>query len=591
MAEDKTWFEMREHRRRRLDAAAWVPLRAANELRNVGRYGYLGHSREFHGVGTLAAFLDRRSEVSKLGWMDIGIAHSHRPHVDGEQYTPADHFISHDGDLLGIHLVLEGDFDGAHELEWHLHPDLVLGLGLRREGDIWLSPDDGYETVVTVTRDAAGAPRQVAMRTEYLKDFLAARRMALYVTSYRERREVVTHPTFEWKPEEANENTADVRWEGRSYAIHEGGMAFGGRTAVVHVAHADFDGEQDVPILPHPTDGKFDSKSWTLEDSRPKLYIVSGELWRQEWVEPGEVSPRVRGDERPSTASFVVDGAGTARRGDELIDEGRWLWFRPDVVPAFAHRRGGSLSWHTRDTGALRCVPSGPVNFGVNKNGLVTVYAKDVGRLPGWQQRIWAAYNVAPDGGVAEELQSAQIRGRPAKTQAAESYLLSGLQQLREGSLQRFGVSFVREHGQLEDIVVRCHRFRATDRSGLLALAKDLARVTADLFDVQAITGQLQSKPAEKLGSLKALERLLADIAGDAEARSIMGPLVGIYDLRVGDAHLPAADQSEAYKLARIDESLPLVQQGYQLLDRAVSAIFQIIALIATDGTTGSSSS
>lgn len=370
------------------------------------------------------------------------------------------------------------------------------------------------------------------------------------------------------------------KWQGRVRAIHEGGMPFGERTAVFHASHTDFDAEEDVPVLPHPLEGQYESKSWEVEDQGRKLYVAYGELWKNEWVEPGVGSPRLRGDPQPSSASFIVDGSGTRRPGSELTDEGRWLWFRPEVIPAIAHRRGAVLSWYTRDTGGVKCVPGGRVHFGVNKDGLVTVYAKDIGILPEWQQRIWAAHNVAPQGGVAEELQAAQVRGWPADTLAPEEYLIRALACVGAESKRVYGVSFVRVHEELDEILERTHRFRAVDRPGLFALAKDLARVTADLLDVTAIKSALPPERREKLGSLKAMERVLASRIGDAEARRLMGPLFGIYDLRLGDAHLPGADLREAFRLAGLDESCPLVHQGRQLIHACVSTLYSICEIL-----------
>jgi hypothetical protein len=223
------------------------------------------------------------------------------------------------------------------------------------------------------------------MRAGYLKDFLSARGMALYVTSYRSRREIVVETEFPaWSETDSREVGEGLRWEAHITPIHEGGMPYGERTAVFHTAHSDFDSEVDVPILPHPSEGQFDSDSWEVIDERRKLHAIWGELWREEWIEPGASSPRIRGDEPISEVSFLIDAAGSSRVASSLRDEGRWLWFRPEVIPALANRRGGSLRWYTRDTGGVSCVPGSEVHFGINLVGLVNVYAKDIAYQPEW---------------------------------------------------------------------------------------------------------------------------------------------------------------------------------------------------------------
>jgi len=257
-----------------------------------------------------------------------------------------------------------------------------------------------------------------------------------------------------------------------------------------------------------------------------------------------------------------------------------WLWFRPDVIMALAHRRGGGLGWYTRHTGAVWCSPDDNIHFGVNSIGLINVYAKDVVLLPEWQQRIWAGYNVGPDGGVSPELLASQVRADPADTQAPEAFLPKGLELLANVVKEKFGITIMRPHDDLEDVIRRCHRFRALDLAGLYALAKDLARVTADSIDASAIHKLIDLAKNEKLGSLKSLERLVAKKTGAEDARRILGPLVGIYELRLLDAHLPSNSASDSFRLVGIDESVAPVHQGLQLLDACVSSIFSIAKIL-----------
>lgn len=45
---------------------------------------------------------------------------------------------------------------------------------------------------------------------------------------------------------------------------------------------------------------------------------------------------------------------------------------------------------------------------------------------------------------------------------------------------KKLGFHVIRETDSLCVILKKCHRFRSADRGGLYALAKDLARITAD---------------------------------------------------------------------------------------------------------------
>jgi hypothetical protein len=406
--------------------------------------------------------------------------------------------------------------------------------------------------------------------------------MALYATSYRNRIEIVEDAShIFWQENFIQEVDDKDRWEGRVVELHEGGMPYGEKTAIFHMARTDVDLEEDVPTMEGlPTDDKVTSKSWTKEHSGRKLYLVEGELWRNEWIEPASKSPIVRGDKTPPTVFFIIDAEGKKENRETLIEGGRWLWFRPEVIAALVHRRGGSLRWHTRDTGRVGCSPDYTVHFGVNSLGLVNVYAKDIALLPEWQQKIWSGYNVSPEGKVSDELLSSQVRAEPAKTQAPERFLAEGLALLNHVAHEKLAITLIRQHEQIPELLVRTHRFRATDKEGLFSLAKDLARLTADSIDALEIQKLVSPPKGTKWGSLKSLENLLATRIDPSQARAVLGPLVGIYELRHADAHLASRESDEALNLVGVDQNAAYVIQGYQLLHACVSSIYAICQII-----------
>ena len=127
---------------------------------------------------------------------------------------------------------------------------------------------------------------------------------------------------------------------------------------------------------------------------------------------------------------------------------------------------------------------------------------------------------------------------------------------------------------------IKSHRFRAVDKAGLFGLAKDVTRLTADSIDAAAIQTIICPPKGTCWGSLKSLEYLLATRVDPQLARSMLTSLVGIYELRLGDAHLPSSDINEALTMIGIDSSLPYVHQGYQLLNSCVSSIYEITGLL-----------
>ena len=276
--------------------------------------------------------------------------------------------------------------------------------------------------------------------------------------------------------------------------------------------------------------------------------------------------------------SFVIDGAGTREPSTNLRDEdiGRWLWFAPEAILAAMKRRGGGLAWHTADTGSVWCSRDYPTHFGLNSAGLVNVHAYDIAKLPMWQQRLWAGHNVSPDSPVSAELLTSQMKAAPALTQAPEAALPVVLEEIDKAARCWIGQPLSKEHDAAALILTAVHRFRALEDHGVLALAKDIARLIADRIDISLLRTVAPAPKGEKWGFLKSLEKALATVAGDADARAMLIPLVGAYELRLGDAHLPSAKIGEAFLLAAVDKSSTRLNQGRQLLISVVGALARI---------------
>ena len=127
-------------------------------------------------------------------------------------------------------------------------------------------------------------------------------------------------------------------------------------------------------------------------------------------------------------------------------------------------------------------------------------------------------------------------------------------------------ITIRRQHAYVAELIPHIQRFRATDRKGLFALAKDLARITADDIDERQLQTIVAPPKGECWGSLKSLEKVLATKIDPANARKMLGPLVGVYELRLADAHLPPDDAVEA-AMGRIgvDDASPSVVQGVSI--------------------------
>lgn len=493
--------------------------------------------KEFTGIATAAIEDTHHAAAAKLGWSDGLDLDAHRAGVETWGYKCVDVFRDRKAPL-GINLVIDQFIEEAGLLIWHLHPDLVVALGLMREEDRWFRPEEGWAEVVRLERDVKGKPVKIEIRAEHLRDYLAARGMALYCSSYRERVMVsAVRPPLPWAKGHFQEATGDDSREGI-------------------IKTADY---------PHPND-----HFWSR-----------GALWRTEWVMPGAVSTRVRGDADPHISSFALANDGTRVPATALGKSIDWLFFAPTVVLPLMRHRGAQLRWFSQETGLLGATQYG-VHFGLNMLGLITVFAKDIGNLAPWEQRIWAAHNVTPEGGVSAELFAAQMEVNPASTIAPEARLEGALAALDTAFAAKHGQPLLRDHETIPSLLRRAHRFLAAEADGVLELAKELTRLFTERVEVDAILMIVPlAKGETKIGSLKALERLVAHHRSANDAKTMMAPLFGIMDLRIADAHLGSNNVASGLARAAVDAKAPAATQGRQMIDSFVGTLAAIAAVLA----------
>jgi len=582
---DSDWFLYKDIQRRPLQQSVWIPLRAMEDIQKEKHFGEAGYIRDTFACGSLAVPLEHRALGEKLGWSDIGIGHETRSHADAEGYRPADQYWLNwsDSAASGVEMVMAQHFGWDNKV-WHLHQDIVLALELLREGDVWVRPEEGYIDVVRLHRNFEKLPTRIEIRTEHLRDYLAARGMALRIAWYRDRDAVLRDAEhIHWRNNPPAKDEPNYRFQTHFHDLHEdSGLPFGGQSAVFTARRTDVFPEVDVPEFGPETNDNVESESRTFGHEGARVFRAEGEIWCEEWIEPASHSRRVRGDKIPSTTSFIVDASGEVETADQLNKEdiGKYLWFKPDIITNLLSRRGGACKWHTRDTGSIELTFGYNTHFGVNDLGLITVYAYDVAKLPEWQRRIWQGFNVNPEGGVSSELLQAQMQVNPARTLAPEAYIGQALEDLDRQFCRCFGVPLFRPHSSRLQILASIHRFRANDQTGFYSLAKDISRLIVEAIDTTTLQKIAPVPKGGGTGSIKALERVLATVMSPTDARSSLSYLVGIYELRGADAHLPSSELENAYKLAGIDKAAYPLKQGLQLLQRTMQTIVQLYKVI-----------
>lgn len=564
---NEAWILQTSEIRRPFSRATWVPLRASldDEKGNVKDVGYIG---DIFACGSVAFPNKHRELAERLSWIDIGIGHTVAPYAypDGH-YLPIDQYQYNDKEPIGINLVFEHPQPVVGSRQWILNPDLVVALRLIKEGPNWVRPEEDFVVVARETVDSDGSHRLIEIKREFLMDYLAARGLSLRISYYRQRVENVTD--LKDSPYAGLNEVREQREGGRyELRIRELNSVFGGSWASIRMWRTDVDEEEDAPVMGPETNDNTATESARGHRSGYPGVRVEGEFWRDEWIEHQGKSTRVRGDEDQNLPHFIVDTDGSRKFSAELNNEdiGRWLWFRPSVVNELLSHRGFSLKWYTAETGAIKSTSGYSTHFGINASELITVYAYDIARLPAWEQFLWAASNVAPEGKVSGELLASQVKAQPADTNAVEDMLFVCMRMLEADFLKTFGVSLFSHEIDDAASMQQVSRFSSRDQASLLRLAKELVRIFTDRLDVRSLRKLSNHPDKDKLRSNKLLQNILAQKAGEERAREVFAAIVGAYDMRLGDAHPTSAEIGEALKLAGIDTAASYLRQGEQLI-------------------------
>lgn len=584
---NRDWILQSRETRRLFANSTWVPLRASVKL-DQGYAGVteVGHISEYFGCGSVAFSPQHRDVAEGLSWDRIGISHSARPYAyeDGH-YSPVDQYEYNDKNPMGVELVFEHEQPVVGKSHWILNPDLVIALRLIKEGNNWVRPEEDFVVVARETIDSDGNHNQIEIKREFLMDYLAARGLSLRLSYYRQRVENVV------SLEESNyaglNDSNEERDGGRfTLLIRNLNDVYGGSWASMRVWRTDIDPEEDAPVMGPESDGNTEFEHTEGHRDGYEGIRVAGEFWRDEWINNQNQSVRVRGDVDLTRPQFIVETDGTRMPSQDLDNEdvGRWLWFRPEIISDFLGHRGFSLKWYTLDTAAIVSTSGYATHFGINSSDLITVYAYDVAKLPTWEQHVWAAQNVVPDGKVSSELLASQVHAKPASTHAVEQLLFKSMRMLDEHFRSEYKIELFSHDIDDEEAMQQISRFKSRDLASLLRLAKDLVRVFSDRLNVRELRKLATHVDKEKLGSNKLLQDVLAQKIGEAEARRIFSVIAGAYDMRVGDAHPTGSKIAEALDLAGIDDSNSYLRQGEQLIHNFGYAIWLIGKSLFTDG-------
>lgn len=575
------WIEASDLESIAFDKSTWIPLRANQKEFEIGKSGFAGHREYYRSIETLIVPLAQREEFKDRDWQSVARSGgTDGTWADEKMFYPPG---CYDQDPRFLYPVIMRSFESGERDEWVLQHEIEIGLQLLRRGDVWVCPRENDVEVVRLLRRADDTPAELLIRAEHLRDYLCAKKAALLVTGFYLREAV--EENFEgvaWEDGRQKKTFATGERSSSFRPIHEGGEAFGMEIAVMHAWRESVNPNHDVPEMPHPSqDEQTGMDTFTVKARGRNLHMLYTRVWTKHWIEPAAKSPRIRRDEVESKVNFIVDNQaqGTVA-GRALKDYRGWLWFKPAVMRKLIGGPKGILKWYTQQTGRIGPSPNLALHFGVNAKGLINVLSHDMADLPEWAQKIWAGDNTVPEGELSDELHASQNLARPAGTIAPEEALWRNMDLLQAETKRIYGKPLFFALPGEREFHTKVHRFYCDSFEEFCELCKELHRVVSEQIDIGALNDKIDPKNAEEANKAKLRQIKRVDLwmtkAGH-EGRKITQALVGVADLRQGDAHAQGSKLRESLPLLGI----PKDTEDYQRMGLvAIAEVGKALAVI-----------
>ena len=521
------------------------------------------YCEEIFRVRSIFAPMTNKMELFSV-WHDIDSDNVY-PCVDRKHYCkPGTYYLdSSRGREAGEYGVYSYITARGETSELIINPDIVAALGLVRSADSWVRPSECGKEVIKIERNKEGKIVRISVRTELLKDYLCARGMGLYVEEFRHRQEQdfdgnqigwTRSPCIEEKI--ARDGNGRYEWKGWMFK---------------HEDEHSWDDVQTVkgPIL-----------------SLPSYYRIEGQLWKQFWVKPGQLSSRVADDKLG--LKFYVKPNGEEHEISPLDSNEYghiYLFFNVATVRKMQDA-GLSIKWKTRDVFTIQPPSGESIMCGISTKGKIFMISADVARQDGWLQLLLHSENVRPeeqDGIVGCELFQNQMMCEYLHTKAPENEFPRLMKSLSDVFKQRTGVTLWQEIDTGDTTIAFVSRFYAIDQDGYVVLAKYITQAMIERLDVtnlkKIINGRFETA---QLGSIGLLVYVLKSLDDRIDAEDTVVFMRKINSLRQIDAHLMSRTE-----IGKRLECIPMpansawLERGTRLIEYANNGLQKLIDTIS----------
>jgi hypothetical protein len=221
-----------------------------------------------------------------------------------------------------------------------------------------------------------------------------------------------------------------------------------------------------------------------------------------------------------------------------------FLYFRPEVLQKYLQTPGYKIFFHMRNWGvAFLPGDRGRITVGINSQGLVNAFAPEIADLDSSEQAYWASFSSLPSGEICEEMFQTRMQNNPPHSPGITELSREARSQLNVVFINQFSVELFKDIGPSEQELCRLSIGPVSNQYiEVLELAKILYGWVIEAMRIDSLRTALSvlgGTVDKDLRQIKLLERtLMAKGLDKTQARSMIAPLVGLNELRIGSAHI-----------------------------------------------------
>ncbi len=569
---EQKWMEMQSPQRHCFARKDWIPVYGMKFNMKEQKYPEINLKEDFIHVESGIVSNEYKDLAEKLSWSDWG-QDNVTPYVSkANKYHKSGNIYDREMNKIGERLVMGQYIDADFNNEIYINQDFVLAYKLVRHNDRWIRPKEGDREVIRCFKDEKGDISFVEIRAEFIRDYLYALDSSLRLYYYRERQSIV-----KIKPDYIQKETVELinephhRCTLSCYHITSEGDLPDSNGISVKRSGNSVNERDTIPVSNNIRFASCDTITEFRKTEKPDRYHIHGRLWRAEWINPAKQSSLVGYSEPKDEFMVQVDETNNKVKLSTLKYEeiNKYLWFNPEVVNLLVANRGGKIVWDTMETGFVFADPDTSVHFGVNKKGLITVYAFDIAKLPYWQQKIWVSQNCSPNFGISRELSKIQIASTPVDSTAPEQLLFIELSKIEELFQRKFSLKLYRNFSDTQTVTKLIDRFRSLDDDTLRSLANNLHKFCIERINEKQLKKLVRQKD-NKFKSIRLLKQFLEEKNDMINFSEYTEPLFALTKLGTYDSLLDS-DQNEdksVYDCLNVNRSDPHIWQGAEMINK-----------------------